>query len=178
MAREEQFLGYGYSCGGGGGDGSGSGGSGGDNGGGSVGRVSKKVKQKKVPQRGLGVAQLEKIRLEEQQKMEASNVLGRSDLAAFLPIPCPKFTSGSISDVSGSGGEMESKAFSGLWPRLWSGEYSLVGEKQRLDHGFRCEAPVDGNCSEAVPVLPPLVLPRRSSCQFSHPPPSPPLMVS
>ncbi|KAI3427586.1 uncharacterized protein J3R85_009426 [Psidium guajava] len=31
-------------------------------------RSSKKQKQKKVPQRGLGVAQLEKIRIEEQQK--------------------------------------------------------------------------------------------------------------
>lgn len=31
-------------------------------------RSSRKLKQKKVPQRGLGVAQLEKIRLEEQQK--------------------------------------------------------------------------------------------------------------
>lgn len=35
-------------------------------------RSSKKQKQKKVPQRGLGVAQLEKIRIEEQQKNYAS----------------------------------------------------------------------------------------------------------
>ncbi|KAL1817906.1 hypothetical protein DCAR_0522405 [Daucus carota subsp. sativus] len=39
--------------------------------GGIVARSSKKLKQKKVPQRGLGVAQLEKIRLEEQQKRDA-----------------------------------------------------------------------------------------------------------
>lgn len=39
--------------------------------GGGVARSSKKLKQKKVPQRGLGVAQLEKIRLEEQQKRDA-----------------------------------------------------------------------------------------------------------
>ncbi|KAK1389274.1 transcription factor SOX-4 [Heracleum sosnowskyi] len=38
---------------------------------GAVARSSKKFKQNKVPQRGLGVAQLEKIRLEEQQKRDA-----------------------------------------------------------------------------------------------------------
>ncbi|ONI12553.1 hypothetical protein PRUPE_4G171200 [Prunus persica] len=36
---------------------------------------SKKTKQKKVPQRGLGVAQLEKIRLEDQQKKAAAAVI-------------------------------------------------------------------------------------------------------
>ncbi|KAJ1423124.1 hypothetical protein SESBI_12565 [Sesbania bispinosa] len=51
---------------------------GGSNGG--LGRSSKKPKKKKAPQRGLGVAQLEKIRLEEQQ--------GR-DAAAILPSPSP-----------------------------------------------------------------------------------------
>ncbi|KAL2331380.1 hypothetical protein Fmac_018961 [Flemingia macrophylla] len=35
---------------------------------------SKKSKQKKVPQRGLGVAQLEKIRLEEQQKRDPAKI--------------------------------------------------------------------------------------------------------
>ncbi|KAL3736151.1 hypothetical protein ACJRO7_025147 [Eucalyptus globulus] len=35
-------------------------------------RSSKKQKQKKVPQRGLGVAQLDKIRIEEQQKSHAT----------------------------------------------------------------------------------------------------------
>lgn len=42
---------------------------------GGLGRSSKKSKQKKVPQRGLGVAQLEKIRLEEQQKRDAAAIL-------------------------------------------------------------------------------------------------------
>ncbi|KDP36273.1 hypothetical protein JCGZ_09838 [Jatropha curcas] len=42
---------------------------------GNIGRSSKKQKQKKVPQRGLGVAQLEKIRLEEQQKKDGSVIL-------------------------------------------------------------------------------------------------------
>ncbi|XP_059661459.1 uncharacterized protein LOC132307653 [Cornus florida] len=48
-------------------------GDGGGGGSGSGSRSSKKLKQKKVPQRGLGVAQLEKIRLEEQQKKDAAN---------------------------------------------------------------------------------------------------------
>ncbi|KAL7218331.1 hypothetical protein ACSBR2_011574 [Camellia fascicularis] len=39
--------------------------------GGGGNRSSKKLKQKKVPQRGLGVAQLEKIRLEEKEKKDA-----------------------------------------------------------------------------------------------------------
>lgn len=72
MAQEEhnQRCGNSNSTNGGGGGcfGGGSGGSGtGSN------RSSKKLKQKKVPQRGLGVAQLEKIRIEEQQKRGAAN---------------------------------------------------------------------------------------------------------
>ncbi|KAK6229347.1 hypothetical protein SCA6_018298 [Theobroma cacao] len=49
----------------------------------SVGRSSKKQKPKKVPQRGLGVAQLEKIRLEEQQKKDAAVAAA----AGILPSP-------------------------------------------------------------------------------------------
>ncbi|KAJ1282046.1 hypothetical protein BS78_03G020100 [Paspalum vaginatum] len=37
-----------------------------------VARASKKNKAKKIPQRGLGVAQLEKLRIEEQKKMEGA----------------------------------------------------------------------------------------------------------
>ncbi|XP_072999462.1 uncharacterized protein [Typha latifolia] len=40
---------------------------------GCIGRSSKKNKPKKIPQRGLGVAQLEKLRLEEQQKNAGSS---------------------------------------------------------------------------------------------------------
>ncbi|KAJ6751889.1 hypothetical protein OIU85_002319 [Salix viminalis] len=47
---------------------------------GHISRSSRKHKQKKVPQRGLGVAQLEKIRLEEQQK---------NDISVNLPSPPP-----------------------------------------------------------------------------------------
>ena len=71
---------------------SGSGGGGGSGGIGSVGRSSKKPKQKKVPQRGLGVAQLEKIRLEEQQKRDAAAMLSSpcsvpSTKSSYLPLP-------------------------------------------------------------------------------------------
>ncbi|KAF9666604.1 hypothetical protein SADUNF_Sadunf16G0246000 [Salix dunnii] len=47
---------------------------------GHISRSCRKHKQKKVPQRGLGVAQLEKIRLEEQQK---------NDVSVNLPSPPP-----------------------------------------------------------------------------------------
>ncbi|MED6111470.1 hypothetical protein PIB30_052593 [Stylosanthes scabra] len=48
------------------------------NGGGSGGgRSSKKPKQKKVPQRGLGVAQLEKLRMEEIQKKNAAAIFSQ-----------------------------------------------------------------------------------------------------
>jgi hypothetical protein len=40
----------------------------------AVARASKKNKPKKIPQRGLGVAQLEKLRLEEQKKTEGGGV--------------------------------------------------------------------------------------------------------
>ncbi|XP_020231373.1 uncharacterized protein LOC109811937 [Cajanus cajan] len=57
---------------------------------------SKKSKQKKVPQRGLGVAQLEKIRLEEQQKRDAVTISpSPSTLSptkpSFMPLPMKNF---------------------------------------------------------------------------------------
>ncbi|KAI4388120.1 hypothetical protein MLD38_000480 [Melastoma candidum] len=77
------------------GSGSGAGGSGGGIlGCGSVGsgsRSSKKQKQKKPPQRGLGVAQLERLRMEEQQKKDASSLypppitFNSSSLSSSLP---------------------------------------------------------------------------------------------
>lgn len=53
----------------------------------SGGRSSKKQRPKKVPQRGLGVAQLERIRIEEQQKKDA---------ALILPSPSPSSSSSSL----------------------------------------------------------------------------------
>ncbi|PIM99934.1 hypothetical protein CDL12_27563 [Handroanthus impetiginosus] len=100
MAQEEQIFGCRYSGGGGGGDGGGEnafgGGGSGCSGGGGGSSRSKKIKQKKVPQSGLGVAQLEKIRLEEQQRkeIEAANILANSaisDSSQFLAVLNPKF---------------------------------------------------------------------------------------
>ena len=53
---------------------------------GNFGRSSKKQKPKKIPQRGLGVAQLEKIRLEEQHKKDAV-VATKSSCSSYLPLP-------------------------------------------------------------------------------------------
>ncbi|KAL0320629.1 UNVERIFIED_CONTAM: hypothetical protein Sradi_5324400 [Sesamum radiatum] len=86
MAQEEDFFGCSYSSGGGGGSGGRAAGGGGGGGGVSSSR-SKTVKQKKVPQRGLGVAQLEKIRLEEQQKKESlqvANILAKIQLVHLV----------------------------------------------------------------------------------------------
>ncbi|TKY49151.1 WAS/WASL-interacting protein family member [Spatholobus suberectus] len=63
---------------------------------GGLGRSSKKSKQKKVPQRGLGVAQLEKIRLEEQQKRDAATILPSpstlsSTKPSYQPLPIKNF---------------------------------------------------------------------------------------
>ncbi|XWS10064.1 hypothetical protein CRYUN_Cryun39dG0043800 [Craigia yunnanensis] len=49
----------------------------------SIGRSSKKQRPKKVPQRGLGVARLERIRIEEQQKKHVAEAVA----AAILPSP-------------------------------------------------------------------------------------------
>ncbi|KAL5803012.1 hypothetical protein ACOSQ4_031317 [Xanthoceras sorbifolium] len=54
-------------------------------GGGNVVRSSKKQKAKKVPQRGLGVAQLERIRLEEQQKRDGITVLTSPTSSSISP---------------------------------------------------------------------------------------------
>ncbi|XP_011082736.1 transcription factor SOX-4 isoform X3 [Sesamum indicum] len=105
MAQEEQILRSSYSGSGGGGGGGGGGSGGGSGGGGNCcsGGVSsnrsKNVKQKKVPQRGLGVAQLEKIRLEEQRKKEAlqaANVLANNAIGSpsdTASVQCPNFGS-------------------------------------------------------------------------------------
>lgn len=85
MVQEDQILGCSYSGGGGGGGSGGGGGGGGSGCSGGGSSRSKKIKQKKVPQRGLGVAQLEKIRLEEQQKkqsLQAANILAKNAIGS------------------------------------------------------------------------------------------------
>ncbi|KAL6838650.1 hypothetical protein ACP4OV_031364 [Aristida adscensionis] len=79
---------------------------GGGGGGGSVAatgvaRASKKNKPKKIPQRGLGVAQLEKLRIEEQKKMDGG---GASGSTAPLPLPPPhSHTLGAAAAAAGLG---------------------------------------------------------------------------
>ncbi|GER43050.1 high-level expression of sugar-inducible gene 2 [Striga asiatica] len=75
MAQDEHFVSSSNSGGDGGAGGAGSAGAGTGN------NRSKTPKPKKVPQRGLGVAQLEKLRIEEQRKKEAllaANVLANN----------------------------------------------------------------------------------------------------
>ncbi|KAK9150393.1 hypothetical protein Syun_008702 [Stephania yunnanensis] len=55
---------------------------------GGGGRTTKKLKQRKIPQRGLGVAQLEKIRLEEQQKGNSHSNHQSTSAIVFAP-PSP-----------------------------------------------------------------------------------------
>ncbi|KAG8386382.1 hypothetical protein BUALT_Bualt03G0143000 [Buddleja alternifolia] len=152
MAQDEHILRSNYS-GGGGGEGGGGGGGGGVN----LSNRSKNVssKQKKVPQRGLGVAQLEKIRLEEQRKkdaLQAANVLAKNAIQStnFRPsispslnsVPLPPSSPTNIPSPSVPGIEIPitkqlngGRGEIGNWPKmLWNGELSLEGEKQRVDH--------------------------------------------
>ncbi|KVH93105.1 Plant transcription factor NOZZLE [Cynara cardunculus var. scolymus] len=75
MAQDEHTSRCSNSSSGGAGGGGGGGGGGA---GGSSHRSSKKLKHKKVPQRGMGVAQLEKIISEEQQKKDVSVLTSNS----------------------------------------------------------------------------------------------------
>lgn len=154
MAQEESVFGYSYSGGEGGGGGR-RGGGGGSGGGGGGSCRSKKIKPKKVPQRGLGVAQLEKIRIEEEQKREslAKNSIpsSPSDGASFLGVQ--KFRPNSISPFHNSPPPSSSSNLSSpnavfrhsqsvpnieilqenfsvskpsSSPRLWGGDYNLA----------------------------------------------------
>ncbi|XP_009766996.1 uncharacterized protein LOC107832846 [Nicotiana tabacum] len=119
---------------------------------------SKKLKQKKVPQRGLGVAQLERIRLEEQhikdETLHSPNVLSPNSIASAQDSSLrPKLNSSSIptqtplsskncdsrpnpSRTTGMIGEGEGEM--NLGPgyddcsKLWSSEYSPKEENQKL----------------------------------------------
>ncbi|OIT38244.1 PREDICTED: uncharacterized protein LOC109239680 [Nicotiana attenuata] len=88
MAIEEHTHRYSNISGGGGGGGSSG------SGGGVSSRASKKLKQKKVPQRGLGVAQLERM-LEEQHKKDLiltpNSVHSTNTMSKNLAVECPTF---------------------------------------------------------------------------------------
>ncbi|XP_051206381.1 uncharacterized protein [Lolium perenne] len=86
-----------------------------------VARASRKNKPKKIPQRGLGVAQLEKLRIEEQKKMGGSGTATPSAHAGglcqlptlhHLPPPAPPLSA--LSRPAADGG-----AHCGFRPVLW-----------------------------------------------------------
>lgn len=161
MVKEEHTQQCSNSSGGGGGGGGGCAG-----GISSGGRSSKRLKQKKVPQRGLGVAQLEKIRLEEQQKKEAvvNNVMTPNPFISpsnsssclggechifrpvvspspipFLPRPPPPPPPPIPPPVA----EIE-VLHPDQVPKLWNGAYHVKGERRRIEHqgfGFRPNEP-------------------------------------
>lgn len=120
---------------------------------GGVARSSKKFKQNKVPQRGLGVAQLEKIRLEEQQKRDTSfkvanvivspsnssptdhpssdNIIRQASIIpSSIGVVRPNSFSNLVSnngDECGTGCQGITSAGRSSWPNLWSDEYNLEG---------------------------------------------------
>ncbi|KAK8706242.1 hypothetical protein V6N13_049816 [Hibiscus sabdariffa] len=71
-----------------------------------IGKSCKKQRRKKVPQRGLGVAQLEKIRLEEQQKKDSVCLIAAAaaaDVSASCSVACNGNTSGTVPLMSVDG---------------------------------------------------------------------------
>ncbi|KAJ0700887.1 putative SPEAR family protein [Helianthus annuus] len=153
--------------------GTGGGGTGGTGGGGHRSSSSKKLKHKKVPQRGMGVAQLEKIISEEHQKKDASvlthnsvvsptsscsNLASVQKVANFRPSippppPLPPNHHPLVAKTDGGNASSASKATSlisvgggvGNWSRLWSD-----GEKQSQSYGmdhprYAAPAPFSGN---------------------------------
>lgn len=191
MAQEEQAQKYSNSSSGGANGG----------GGGSTARSCKKLKQKKIPQRGLGVAQLERIRLEEQQKrdgllLQTPAVLPSANSIVYMGNSCLDVPDVSLNDLqlpnsttrqhgvilnndathldSGSGSLSNNAASN--WGKLWNSEYSRNGERQKFDYHSLAIHP-NGNlpCETKTPIwsFPGILL---RSEQFQHPCPSP--MVS
>lgn len=80
---------------------------------GDLGKSSRKPKQKKVPQRGLGVAQLERIIIEEQQRKEAEASVSPTKSSSLPLLSIPNFhhsnqlamACGSPSDFAGLDGD-------------------------------------------------------------------------
>ncbi|XP_052177169.1 uncharacterized protein LOC127791377 [Diospyros lotus] len=108
-------------------------------------RSSRKLKQKRVPQRGLGVAQLERIREEEQRKKEAAAILSPNSLtlpsnssSCFAVQSSPSFRPNpSIPNLDGlypnSSVLLPKPPNDSNWPQLWNGEHNLEGENHRLE---------------------------------------------
>ncbi|KAL6529684.1 hypothetical protein OROGR_015307 [Orobanche gracilis] len=183
MAEDEHFV-----------SSSNSGGSGGGLGGAGVGggvssNRSKTVKQKKIPQRGLGVAQLEKLRLEEQRKKEALRGANASAKNVIVysgsgSVQCPNNDSYRSTGPCGpaqitndgvgvGGGEIRLQGVCS-WPRLWNGECNNVegGDHVGFSFGypqFNCNLQYDPNNASVLALSG--GVPQRSY-QFQRPPPS------
>lgn len=171
---------------------------GGANGGGSItARSCKKLKQKKIPQRGLGVAQLERLRLEEQQKknglsLQTSAVLPSANSIVYMGNSCLDVPDVSLNDLQlansipgqagmilntdathlDSGSVSLSNNAASNWGKLWNSEYGHKGESQKLDyHSLAIHSNGNLPYETKTPVwsFPGIV---HRSEQFQHPCPS------
>nr|XP_023914206.1 uncharacterized protein LOC112025754 isoform X1 [Quercus suber] len=182
------------SCGGGGGD---DGGSGGIVMGGFA-RSSKRPKQKKVPQRGLGVAQLEKIRIEEQQKKAPAAILSSpppppppsvsatNSSILSLPIPDYHHSNPSSSSIPFSSLSQTDLSLPNLiirptqnigvknsstppLPKLWNSyDYNLEKETCGVDPGLAFRSNLNLPYESDNPIWPPPGFMTRTQ-QYQHP---------
>ncbi|GMY31969.1 SPEAR2 [Fagus crenata] len=161
---------------------------------GGVARSSKKPKQKKVPQRGLGVAQLEKIRLEEQQKKATSSILSpppppssvsSPTKSSILSLPIhsnPSSSSIPIPDLSSPNFiirppqpvqniiDVRNSSTLPLLPKLWNSyDYNnLEKETSGVDPGFAFRSNLNLPYESDNPIWPiPGFMPRTQ--QYQHP---------
>lgn len=189
---------YSNSSSGGGGD---DGGSGSGSGGivmGGFARSSKRPKQKKVPQRGLGVAQLEKIRLEEQQKKASAAILSppppppppsvsaTNSSILSLPIPDYHHSNPSSSSIPFSSLSQTDLSLPNLiirptqnigvinsstppLPKLWNSyDYNLEKETSGVDPGLAFRSNLNLPYESDNPFWPPPGFMPRTQ-QYQHP---------
>ncbi|XP_075479072.1 uncharacterized protein LOC142519932 [Primulina tabacum] len=143
---------------------------------------SKKDKLKKVPQRGLGVAQLEKMRLEEQEKKDSVEISNfRPPFPPSpnsIPLPSPSQTNLASPNalfrhtplVSNSETTHQSSASKAIlsprygdWSGFSNGEFNLEGESRMLDsHGLAFQPRVNVSYNTDASVLPLPSVPQRS----------------
>ncbi|KAK7317732.1 hypothetical protein RJT34_02202 [Clitoria ternatea] len=122
---------------------------------------TKRPKQRKVPQRGLGVAQLEKIRLEEELKMRAAIATTAIAPPYNFPQPYPNFIH---SNQPSSPISMPLCIMSGGFkpqqyglpviqntsmPQSWSSNFDLQNKSMGMDLGLRS---VSSFCCEPNPI--------------------------
>lgn len=188
MAQEEQAQKYSNSS------------SGGANGGGgsSTARSCKKLKQKKIPQRGLGVAQLERIRLEEQQKkdglsLQTSTLLPSANSIVYMGNSCLDVPDVALNDLqlpnsiprqrglilNSDATHLDSSSVSlsnnaaSNWGKIWNSEYNRNVESQKFDyHSLAIHSNGNLPYETKTPVWPFPGIVHRSE-QYQHPCPSP-----